>query len=96
VRTGVDAYAAIVERRKFEGATRSYGSHLFERILPDGGRLAMIAAASGWRGDQDYLAAMMVPATLHFVLLEYGLLPREQVVSESFVLTEGAWRYPAV
>jgi hypothetical protein len=96
VRTGVDAYAAILERRKFEGATRSYGSHVFEQITPAGDRVGMIAAASGWRGEQDYLAAMMVPATLHFVLLQFGVLPRELVVSESFVLTAGAWEYPAV
>jgi hypothetical protein len=95
VRTGVDAYAALIERRKFDGATRSFGSHRFEQITPAGDRVVMIAAASGWRGEQDYLAAMMVPATLHFVLLQFGVLPRELVVSETFVLSAGDWEYPA-
>ena len=92
--TGVDAYAAIIERRKFDGATRAYGSHRFEQILPLGGTMPLIAAAGGWRGEQDYLAAMIVPATLQSVLIEYGLLPRESVVSSTFVLTAGAWEYP--
>ena len=95
VRTGIDAYAAILTRQKFDGATRSYGSHLFKQIEPDGSHVSLIAAASGWRGDQDYLAVMMVPATVHAVLLEFGRLPRELVVSSTFVLANGAWEYPA-
>jgi hypothetical protein len=94
VRAGVDAYAAIIERRKFDGATCGYGSHRFEQILPGGGSTPMISAGSGWRGDQDYLAAMMVPATLRSILLEYGVLPRELVASATFLLTGGAWTYP--
>ena len=94
VRAGCDSYAAIIERRKFDGATRSYGSHRFEQILPGGGSATMISAGSGWRGDQDYLAAMMVPATLHSVLLEYGVLPRDQVASATFLLASGTWQYP--
>jgi len=92
--TGLDAYAAIIERRKFDGATRGYGSHRFAQILPSGGTSSLIAAAGGWRGEQDYLAAMIVPATLHSVLIEYGLLPRASVVSSTFVLAAGAWEYP--
>lgn len=95
VRTGVDAYAAILTKQKFDGATRSYGSHLFRQITPDGTSAPLIAAASGWRGDQDYLAVMMVPATLQCVLLEFGALPRELIVSSAFVLAGGAWEYPA-
>ena len=94
VRAGCDSYSAIIERRKFDGATRSFGSHRFEQILPDGGSAPMISAASGWRGDQDYLAAMIVPATLRSVLLEYGILPRELVESATFLLAAGAWQYP--
>ncbi len=94
VRCGIDSYAAIVEQRKFDGATRSYGSHRFEQILPRGGSTPLISAASGWRGDQDYLAAMMVPATLRSVLLEYGILPRDTVASATFLLAAGAWEYP--
>ncbi len=94
-RTGVDAYAAILTKQKFDGATRSYGSHLFRQIAPDGTTAPLIAAASGWRGDQDYVAAMMVPATLQSVLLESGVLPREVMVSPGFVLASGAWEYPA-
>jgi len=94
VRAGVDAYAAIIGRRKFDGATRAYGSHRFEQIQPGGGSTTMIAAASGWRSDQDYLAAMIVPATLRSVLLEYGVLPRDQVASATFLLAAGAWEYP--
>jgi hypothetical protein len=95
VRTGVEPYAALIERRKFDGATRSFGSHRFEQIAAAGDRVELIAAASGWRGDQDYLAAMIVPATLHFVLLQFGVLPRDLVVSETFVLSAGDWEYPA-
>ncbi len=95
VRTGVDAYDAILTKRKFDGATRSYGSHLFNQIAPWGATVSLIAAVSGWRGDQDYLAAMMVPATLRCVLLEFGVLPRDLIVSSAFVLASGAWKYPA-
>lgn len=94
VRAGCDAYTAIIERRKFDGATRSFGSHRFEQILPGGGTATMISAASGWRSDQDYLAAMIVPATLRSVLLEYGVLPRATVESPTFLLADGAWQYP--
>jgi len=94
VRAGVDAYTAIIERRKFDGATRDYGSHRFEQILPAGGSMPMISAASGWRADQDYLAAMIVPATLRSVMLEYGILPRDPVASATFLLADGAWEYP--
>lgn len=94
VRAGVDAYTAIIERRKFDGATSGFGSHRFEQVLPGGGATPMIAAASGWRGDQDYLAAMMVPATLRLVLLEFGVLPSEEVASATVLLTGGAWEYP--
>jgi hypothetical protein len=94
VRAGVDSYAAIIERRKFDGATRSYGSHRFEQIQPGGGSTTMISAASGWRSDQDYLAAMMVPATLRSVLLVYGVLLRDTVASATFLLAAGAWEYP--
>ena len=95
VRTGVDAYAAILTKQKFDGATRSYGSHLFKQITPDGTHVPLIAAASGWRGDQDYLVVMMVPATLNAVLFEFGRLPKDMVVSSAFVLADGAWEYPA-
>jgi hypothetical protein len=95
VHAGVDSYEAILARRKFDGATRSYGSHLFAQIGPDGGSRPLIAAASGWRPDQDYLAVMIVAATLQFVLLEYGVLPRAAIVSSEFVLAAGAWEYPA-
>ena len=95
VRTGIDAYAAILTKQKFDGATRSYGSHLFSQISPDGTTTPLIAAASGWRGDQDYVAVMMVPATLQCVLLEFGVLPRDTIVSSAFVLASGAWEYPA-
>jgi len=95
VRTGVDPYAAILTKQKFDGATRSYGSHLFRQITPDGTTVPFIAAASGWRGDQDYVAVMMVPATLQCVLLEFGALPRDVIVSSAFVLASGAWEYPA-
>ena len=95
VRTGVDAYAAILTKQKFDGATRSYGSHLFSQITPDGTSAPLIAAASGWRGDQDYVAVMMVPATLQCVLLQFGALPRDLIVSTAFVLAGGAWEYPA-
>ena len=95
VRTGVDPYAAILTKQKFDGATRSYGSHLFRQITPDGTTVPLIAAASGWRGDQDYVAVMMVPATLQCVLLEFGVLPRDVIVSSAFVLASGAWEYPA-
>ena len=95
VRTGIDAYAAILTKQKFDGATRSYGSHLFSQINPDGTTTPLIAAASGWRGDQDYVAVMMVPATLQCVLLEFGVLPRDTIVSSAFVLASGAWEYPA-
>ena len=91
---GVDSYAAILLRRKFDGATRSYGSHRFAQLTPQGGGLALISAASGWRGDQDYVAAMMVPAALQYVLLEAGALPRELMVSSGFRLLNGAWDYP--
>jgi hypothetical protein len=94
VRTGVDSYEAILARRKFDGATRSYGSHLFGQIGPGGDSTPLIAAASGWRADQDYLAAMVVAATLQCVLLEYGVLPRDAIVSSEFLLTAGAWEYP--
>ena len=94
VRAGVDAYAAIIERLKFDGASRGYGSHRFEQIQPGGGSTTMISAASGWRPDQDYLAAMMVPATLRSVLLEYGVLPRDTVASATFLLVAGTWEYP--
>jgi hypothetical protein len=94
VRSGVDAYAAVIERRKFDGATRGFGSHRFEQIMPAGGSVPLAGAAAGWRSVQNYLAAMMVPATLQSVLLEYGLLPRASVVSSTFVLTAGAWEYP--
>ena len=94
VRAGVDAYVAIIERRKFDGATCTYGSHRFEQILPGGGWTPLIAAANGWRDDQDYLAAMMVPATLRSVMLGYGVLPRDQVASATFLLAAGAWEYP--
>jgi hypothetical protein len=96
VRTGVDAYAAILARRKFDGATRSYGSHLFDQIMPGGATTSLIAAASGWRGDQDYLAAMVVPATLQCVLSAFGVLPRDVMVCSGFVLSGGAWEYPGV
>jgi hypothetical protein len=95
VRTGVDPYAAILTKQKFDGATRSYGSRLFGQITPDGTTVPLIAAASGWRGDQDYAAVMMVPATLQCVLLEFGVLPRDVIVSSAFVLASGAWEYPA-
>jgi hypothetical protein len=91
--TGVDAYTAIVRHRKFDGATRSYGSHRFRQLLADG-EVDLVAAASGWRGDQDYLAAMMVPASLLHVRLGDGDLPREVMTSAGFVLTDGAWDYP--
>ena len=95
IRTGIDAYAAILTKQKFDGATRTYGSHLFSQIAPDGTTAPLIAAASGWRGDQDYVAVMMVPATLQCVLLEFGVLPRDTIVSSAFVLAGGAWEYPA-
>ena len=85
VRTGVDSYEAILARRKFDGATRSYGSHLFGQIGPGGDSMPLIAAASGWR---------VVAATLQCVLLEYGVLPRDAIVSSEFLLTAGAWEYP--
>jgi hypothetical protein len=95
VRTGVDAYEAILSRRKFDGATRSYGSHRFDQMTPGGSSRALIAAASGWRAEQDYLAAMAAAATLRWVLLEYGALPRAGIVSSQFLLSGGAWEYPA-
>jgi hypothetical protein len=95
VRTGVDSYEAILARRKFDGATRTYGSHVFAQIGPGGASRPLIAAASGWRADQDYLAAMVVAATLQCVLLEYGVLPRDAIVSSKFLLSAGAWEYPA-
>ncbi len=94
VRTGMDSYEAITARRKFDGATRSYGSHLFSQIVPGGESTTLIAAASGWREDQDYLAAMVVPATLQCVLVDYGALPRDSIVSSEFLLSGGAWEYP--
>jgi hypothetical protein len=94
IHTGVDAYTAIVRRQKFDGATRSYGSHRFGALLPDGGEVELIAAASGWRGDQDYLAAMMVPAALLHVRLRDGELPAAVMTSAGFVLADGAWDYP--
>jgi len=93
--TGVDAYEAILARRKFDGATRSYGSHRFEQMAPGGATLTLVAAASGWRAEQDYLAAMVAAATLRWVLLEYGALPRAGMVSSEFLLSGGAWEYPA-
>jgi hypothetical protein len=93
--TGLDAYTTIVRRRKFDGATRSYGSHRFRALLGDGGEVELVAAASGWRGDQDYLAAMMVPAVLLHVRLRDGELPAEVISSAGFVLADGAWEYPA-
>jgi hypothetical protein len=92
--TGIDSYGAILTRRKFDGATRSYGSHRFNQLGPGGTTTPLIAAASGWRADQDYLAAMIVAATLQSVLLEYGVLPREGIVSADFLLSSGAWEYP--
>jgi hypothetical protein len=94
VHTGLDAYATIVRRAKFDGATRSFGSHRFDQITPGGGSLTLTAAASGWRAEQDYLAAMIVAATLQAVLIEYGQLPGEGIDSHPFLLTDGAWRYP--
>jgi hypothetical protein len=94
VHTGVDAYTTIVRRQKFDGATRSYGSHRFATLLPDGGEIELIASASGWRGDQDYLAAMMVPAALLHVRLGDGELPAAVITSAGFVLADGAWEYP--
>ena len=91
IQTGGDAYTAIVRRQKFDGATRSYGSHRFGALLPDGGEVELIAAASGWRGDQDYLAAMMVPAALLHVRLRDGELPAAVMTSAGFVLADGAW-----
>jgi hypothetical protein len=93
--TGVDAYTTIVRRQKYDGATRSYGSHRFRQLLADGGEIELVAAASGWRGDQDYLAAMMVPAALLHVRLRDGDLPATVMTSAGFVLTDGAWEYPA-
>jgi hypothetical protein len=93
--TGIDSYEAILARRKFDGATRSYGSRLFAQAGPAGASTRLISAASGWRADQDYLAAMIVAATLQNVLLEYGALPREQIVSEDFLLCADSWEYPA-
>jgi hypothetical protein len=95
VYAGVDAYEAILARRKFDGATRSYGSHRFEQMAPGGATLTLVAAASGWRAEQDYLAAMVAAATLRWVLLEYGALPRAGMVSSEFLLSGGAWEYPA-
>jgi len=95
VHAGVDSYVAIQRRAKFDGATRSYGSHLFRQPVVGGGSIGLIAAASGWRAEQDYLAAMIVPATLQSVLTEYGALPREEIESDSFLLAGGAWAYPA-
>jgi hypothetical protein len=95
IRSGVDAYEAILARRKFDGATRSYGSHRFEQMTPGGATLALVAAASGWRAEQDYLVAIVVAATLRWVLLEYGALPRAGMVSSEFLLSGGAWEYPA-
>src|ERR1019366_6867862 len=60
VRTGVDAYAAILTKQKFDGATRSYGSHLFRQITPDGTTAPLIAAASGWGGGPDLVAGLVV------------------------------------
>jgi hypothetical protein len=94
VRTGVDSYEAILAKRKFDGATRSYGSYLFSLLTPGGASTTLIAAASGWRADQDYLATMLAAATLHCVLLEYGVLPRAGMVSSQFLLSGGAWEYP--
>jgi hypothetical protein len=95
VRTGVDAYEAILARRKFDGATRSYGSHRFEQMTPGGASRTLVASASGWRAEQDYLAAMAAAAALRWVLLEYGVLPRAGIVSSGFLLSGGAWEYPA-
>jgi hypothetical protein len=95
VHTGVDAYTTIVRRQKFDGATRSYGSHRFRQLLPDGGEIELVASASGWRGDQDYLAAMMVPAALLHVRLADGELPAAVMTSAGFILADGAWEYPA-
>jgi hypothetical protein len=95
VHTGMDAYEAILARRKFDGATRSYGSHRFEQMTPGGASRALVASASGWRAEQDYLASMAAAATLRWVLLEYGLLPRAGIVSSEFLLSGGAWEYPA-
>jgi hypothetical protein len=92
--TGVDAHEAILARRKFDGATRSYGSHLFTQMAPGGDRVALIASASGWRAEQDYLAATAVVATLRCVLLECGMLPRDGISSSQFLLSGGAWEYP--
>lgn len=94
VRTGLDSYEAILARRKFDGATRTYGSHVFSQMARGGASTTLIAAASGWRGDQDYLAAMVVPATLQCALVEYGVLPRDSIVSTGFLLSDGAWEYP--
>ena len=91
----LDAYVAIQRRAKFDGATRSFGSHLFAQTIPGGESVTLIAAASGWRAEQDYLAAMMVPATLQSILTEYGVLSRSGIESDSFVLAGGAWAYPA-
>lgn len=93
--TGVDAYTGIVRRLKYDGATRSYGSHRFSQLLADGSEIELVAAASGWRGDQDYLAAMMVPAALLHVRLRDGELPADVMTSAGFVLADGAWEYPA-
>ena len=95
VHGGVDAYVAIQRRIKFDGATRSFGSYMFSQVVPGGGSVTLIAAASGWRAEQDYLAAMIVPATLQSVLTEYGVLPRDGIESDSFLLAGGAWAYPA-
>jgi hypothetical protein len=95
VSSGVDAYEAILAQRKFDGATRSYGSHRFEQMTPGGSSRTLVAAASGWRAEQDYLVAITVAATLCWVLLEYGALPRAGIVSPEFLLADGAWEYPA-
>jgi len=92
---GVDAYTSIVRRLKYDGATRSYGSHRFRQLLADGSEVELVASASGWRGDQDYLAAMMVPATLLHARLGDGDLPAAVIESAGFVLADGAWEYPA-
>ena len=92
---GVDSYAAILARKKFDGATRTYGSHRFSQRTPDGTEISLIASASGWTRDQDQLAATMVEATLQYSLQQLGILPSDQIISESFLLKDGAWAYPA-
>ena len=93
--TGLDSYVAILARKKFDGATRTYGSHRFSQYTPDGAQIALIASVSGWTRDQDQLTATIVAATLQYSLQQLGILPAEQIISESFVLTDGDWAYPA-